>query len=200
MTLRSRNALPIIHSNQEHVQVKVKMTQKPIRNKKYRSGKTMETLKRIQKENDRMQNGSSNAAAAVQANMPQLVDEKENVDVNSSIISLCSDSSVEFVSEERPSSEVLQIARLNAQVADLKKQNQTIKLQYGALQQKIIANQAPIDLDCTEASVNDVSDIRLSNENILSDSFIDQQLNEWQQNNELDDILDEYSDFVENLN
>lgn len=247
LNLRPRNRLNVPSTNSVH---SLKKTPKRII-KRHRSGKTIDTLKKLQKAaNDIKENEPLQAVVGHNKNLRELkiiltkCDEKENFNSNSSTISVDSDmnSSVEFVSEEKPSREATQIAKPNAKIVSLEKKNRAIELHVVALQRHVIAqNQVPIEIQAgdaetdeesrkhaqaeTQANANanasanideekgeqanenrnnneeeegerEISNIRLSDGNMLSESFIENQLHEWHQNGELDNLFHEYTGFV----
>lgn len=73
-------------------------------------------------------------------------DEKDDLAHNVSIISLHSsdddDDSVVFVNEKPATSESKQIAKLNQQISSLQHRNNCLKIHVGALQSKILIDQA----------------------------------------------------------
>lgn len=145
--------------------------------------------------------------------------EKSDVDdiLDISMISLHSDSSddpdksVQFVSEDRATHEIKQIGKMNHGMAELRERCKKLEVHVGALQNRVIQlqNEATtqsevMDDNHSTNATNETSfeviavaeSHDLSADLQLNESFVNNQLLEWKENGELNQVLDEFSAFL----
>lgn len=143
--------------------------------------------------------------------------EKVDDELNISTISLHSDASddpdksVQFVVEEKATREIQQIGKMNERMAALKLRCTKLELHVAALQKRIIQQD---NVESSENSLTNATDSvdatheisTETNENAgaidsfgdlqLSDSFVNNQLKEWEHNGQLTEVLDEFKVYL----